>query len=236
MIYQDFGELPDEIGYIVSPIVKLIVMGALGIVLVAMAKKARIKKQIIPRNLTIMFAIYFLAPLFSSFDILLGWEYFNSAPPDKTYLGMSLAFVCHGLGNIIYYWFLLEIYYEKEWAHKKRIRAIILIILTEILSTTLALFLRLNLNSSAFIFTIIHMIITMYIFVMILTNSIRAEAKIDDPIFKNRFKNISRASFFGLIMIVLFAIDSLFAGVTIYSLTGWVSLIFTCYFLYKGYI
>jgi predicted tellurium resistance membrane protein TerC len=76
----------------------------------------------------------------------------------------------------------------------------------------------------------------MYKFVMILTNSIRAEAKIDDPIFKNRFKNISRASFFGLIMIVLFAIDSLFAGVTIYSLTGWVSLIFTCYFLYKGYI
>lgn len=236
MIFQEFGELPDEIGYIISPIVKLAVMGALGVVLVAMGKKAFKKKQKVPRNLTIMFSIYFLAPLFSSFDILLGWEYFNSVPPDKTYLGMSLAFFCHGLGNIIYYWFLLEIYYEKEWAHTKRIRAIVLIALIEILSTTLALFLRLNLNSSAFIFTVIHMIVTMYIFVMILTNSIRAEAKIDDLVFKNRFRNISRASSFGLIMIVLFAIDSLFAGVTVYSLVGWISLIFMCYFLYKGYI
>ncbi|MBD3352917.1 MAG: hypothetical protein GF364_15655 [Candidatus Lokiarchaeota archaeon] len=236
MLFQQFGELSDEVGYILSPIVKMIVIVALGTIVIAMIGKYKQKRKVITRNLMIMFVLYLLATLFSSFDILLGWEYLFSPGTEKTYIGMGLAFFFNGLGNIIYYWFTLEIYYEKSIEKEQRNKQVLIIAILEIGSTGTAMILRILISDISFLFTVIHMIVTMYIFMLVLINSVRSEVKIDEEEYKVRFRSIATAAGFAIVMIVLFAIDSLFAGVTIYSLIGWLCLIGACYYLHRGYV
>lgn len=235
MIDLAYGEIPDSIGLILSPIVKLVVLAVMIFITIAMFQKHLKKKSTITRNLTITFVLFLLAPLFSSFDILFEWQtLFGNG--ENTFVGMSCAFICNALGNVIYYHFILNIYYEKVYGPSKRRNLVILIGFGEIGSTTLALVLRITLSDLAFVFTVLHMLITLYIFSLSAYKSIQSAARIKEKEFIDRFNNIARGSFFVITMIVLFAIDSMFEHVTIYSLTGWSMLIGAIYFIYKGYI
>lgn len=230
-----FGEIPDDIGLILSPIVKIVVLIVMIVITVAMFRKYQQKKSTMTRNLTIMFVLFLLAPLFSSFDILLGWQtLFGNG--ENTFVGMSCAFICNGIGNIIYYRFTLNVYYDTVYSETKRRTLLLIIGLGEILATVLALTFRIILSDVAFLFTVIHMLLTLYIYSLSAYKSIQSAKRIQEEQYVKRFQNITRASFFVLAMIILFAIDSFFLHVTVYSLIGWSTLIGAIYFIYKGYI
>jgi hypothetical protein len=103
-------------------------------------------------------------------------------------------------------------------------------------STGIALALRLQKNSNAFIFTAIYMVLALTMVILMLKNSLMISGRVSEAEYKARFGSMAWSALFLLIMLIFFVIDSLYDEFTIYSLIGWSAVAVALYFSYRGYI
>jgi len=174
-----------------------------------------------------------LATLFSSFDVLLDWQNLLGI---NTFLGMSLAFLMSGLANSFYVWAIIDIFYAKEsWSaiHK---RQFFIYTLLEIASNGVALILRLNTNSFATLFTIVHMLLGFIAYLVMFKCAHNLSKSVKEEQYRSRFLNLRLSALFMLLLSVFFLIDSLYVEFTIYSLIGWACVFFAVYGLYRSLV
>lgn len=227
-------ELPENTGNIISPIAKLTVSGFLFIITLTLYKRHQEKRTILTRNMLIMMALYTLAPLFTSFDILLGWQNINVS---NSYLGIGIGLIFNGLGNTFWLWFNLDVFLENEYPKPQQRKYVLLFFIAEIVATSLNLFLRLFDLWYWQFFAIIHSVLCLILFFTIFRTSKMLIVKVeqDDPHWY-KLKAIYRAALFGLGSVILFAIDTFSDMVTVYSVIGWLLLMGMCYNIYRGYL
>ncbi|MBD3353750.1 MAG: hypothetical protein GF364_19865 [Candidatus Lokiarchaeota archaeon] len=236
-----FGALPDNIGYIISPIVKFVVLFINIIIIYSMWKNYKQKSAKNPdrdyqinKNLIVMSVFFALAALLSSFDILLGWR--NVFNTTNAYLGISIALVFTGIAGSIYYWFLLEVFYAETLSNEERKRQVNIFLILQLGSSICSLILR-TLGIRLYVaFNIIQALLLMYLFTLIIRKSKALSERVSEEEYSERFRHIVNSSIFGLVTIVMFSIDAFSDFVTIYSLIGWLCLIGTSYSLYKAYV
>jgi hypothetical protein len=224
--------LSDEVGRVASPIVKIVTMIILLIIASKFFQKYLERKAPLSRNLSIMSIFYLLGPLFSSFDILLDWQ---NKFGENTFLGMSMAFLMSALGNIIYYWINMDLYYNGKYTEENPKWRFYFILIGELVATLIALVLRLMNSGLAFIFTVIHMLLSMVVYNYVIQNANKLISRVEEK-FVYRFKNIKISAYWMVCLIGFFAIDSFYVEFTVYSFIGWGSLIGCLIFLYKGYL
>nr|MDO8110772.1 hypothetical protein [Candidatus Sigynarchaeota archaeon] len=233
------GEIPDEIGAVLSPIIKLAVTG-FGIALtIAMSLKYARKRRenpadplIVRRNMIIMLVLYSCCALFASFDILLGWRY---VPYENAYLGIAISAVLTAIGNGFYFWFVLHVLYASIESEMKRRVCLMIYVLIDITATMSSFTLKLAGNNMYLTLIIVHVIASAFIFVLILVRAFTLVHRTQNTEYRKKFKAIGIGTFFGLASIVLFTIDAFSDHVTIYSIIGWLSLLALSYFLSRGY-
>jgi hypothetical protein len=226
-------ELPTNIGNILSPTIKIAVSICMLLVTLSMFMKFFQKKNILTRNMTLMLFLYALAPLVTSFDILLGWRDLFS---ENSYVGIGVGIFLNALGNTLWLWFNQEIFLSDLPKNKKNLRLIIFLG-GELFVSLLNLIFRIAGIWIWQIFSIAHAGFCIYLFTQIYGTYKLLIPRVDrqDPNWF-RLKHIIKAVYYGLFSIILFVIDSFSLSVTLYSIIGWILLIGMVYHIYRGYI
>lgn len=227
-------ELPDAVGNIVSPALKIGVVCLLSFIAVLMVRKYTARKHVAPLAFGIMIALYAAATLFSAFNTLLGWET-AFATEGKTFLGMGIAFILQGQGNAVYFWLTLVLFHAGMNASTRRL-SVIVVVIVELVATILHLVFRLLQDPLHVVFSAIHSLASAIIFAFNARAAFSATRKAGTPEIKRRFSFIFKASTLGIGMIVLFLVDSFYDGVTVFSIAGWLLLVGVAACLYKGYV
>jgi hypothetical protein len=182
----------------------------------------------------LMMFFYARAPLITSFDILLGWQDFNTP---NSYLGIGIGVFFNGIGNSFWLWFNLEVFFEEKIPKPQQKKYVGLFFMGELVAGTFNLIFRLNGLWYWRLFIALHTILCLVLFFTIFKTSKNLIIRVDpsDPHF-NKLRAIFWAAMFGLGSIILFAIDTFSNEVTLYSVVGWLLLIGMCYFIYRGYV
>nr|MDO8083896.1 hypothetical protein [Candidatus Sigynarchaeum springense] len=233
------GEIPDDVGAVLSPIIKLLVVFFGSAMTAAMASKYRRKRRenpddpsIVRRNMSIMLALYTGSALLACFDNLLGSK---DIPYDNVYLGTTISLVLTSFANVFYFWFVLEVLYiSKEIASKKRV-FLAIFMLIDVVSTVSSLMLKIGTNPFYAVPLIVHAAASGFIFVLVLVKSFMLTKNSDDVEYRRKFASICIGTCFGLATLILFNIDVLSEHVTVYAVAGWLSLLALGYFLSRGY-
>jgi hypothetical protein len=233
MLNQNIMILSDEVGRIVSPTIKIILLGMMIFIDIKLYLKFTQRKSVLALMLLGMITSYALATLFSSFDVLLGWQ---NMLGENTFLGMGLAFLMSGIAITFYAWMLIEVFYGKaNWNTKMKVIYGFLAF-GLIGFTTISLILRIQKNGAAFYFTAVFFLVTLYVIGMLVKNAFMMAGRVHEEIYKKRFYNMAWSAFSLFFMMVFFIIDSLYVEFTIYSLIGWTCVAISLYFTYKSYI
>ena len=238
-LHAIIGEIPDDVGAVLSPIIKLLVVFFGGVMTVAMASKYRRKRRenpddpsIVRRNMASMLGLYTGSALLASFDNLVGLK---DIPYENAYLGTSVSLLFTAIANVFYFWFVLEVLYvSKEIASKKRFYLAIFLLVDAFLTIS-SLLLRVLANPLFLVPLIVHGAASCFIFVLVLVKSFILTKNSEDVEYRKKFASICIGTCFGLASLILFNIDSLSEHVTVYSVIGWLSLLALGYFLSKGY-
>lgn len=239
MTYIFGGELSDALGNVLSPIIKLVTMGLGAAFTIAMALKYRRKRlenpsdpSIVRRNMVILLALYTMAALFASFDVLLGWR---NIPYANAYSGIAFSILLTGIANGFYFWFVLQVLYVSTVKAREMHIYLAAFVSIEICSTTVSLVLKLAENDAYQLFLIVHVVATGFVFVLILLRASRLGKHSFNQEYRKKFDAIWIGAVFALITLVLFTIDSFSSHVTVYSIAGWLSLLCMTFFLVRGY-
>lgn len=233
------GEIPDDIGDILSPVIKLLVAGFAAVVTIAMILKYKRKRRenptdpsIVRRNMIILLALYTSSALFASFDNLLGLK---NLPYENAYLGTSISLMFTAIANGFYFWFVLQVLFvSMENTFKKKVY-LMSFFLFDVFSTISSFLLKLVENHMYLIPLIMHVAASCFIFIIVLLKAFTLAKKIDDNDYRKKFNAISIGTCFGLVSFILFTVDAFSDHVTIYSIIGWLSLLALSYFLARGY-
>lgn len=223
--------ITSDFGLTVGRLVKFITFVISFLISLHFLNTWREKKHPIPRNMTIAFIFYSLAPLFSLADTFLNWK---DIIRENTLLGMALAFIASSVGNTIFYWFVSSIFSTSNTTMEHQKRNLIIVIITQIGATTLGLIFRL-IGLNAFIFSIIYMVSGLYVFLLLFIRARKLSIKIEEPEYKRKLVFMSNSSLFMLLSLILFAIDSFFDFPTWYSLTGWIMTIIASNYIRISY-
>jgi len=233
VIYLSFGDISDEIGVIVSPILKLLVLAVMVVFEILLFRKYRTKKTIFVSLLIVAFFFYMISPLFASMDQILDWRNF---PATNTWFGSGLAFLMSAFGNVAFYSFILEVFYTDALSAKTRRSRVMIIAIIEIGLTSVFLGMRLVQNSLNVVFVLLHMLVSLYIYFLLFINSMKTLRHATDIVARKRFRSMEISALFMIAVMLFFAIDSLSSGYTIYSWIGWLCYIGADYFIYNSYI
>jgi hypothetical protein len=225
--------LSDELGRVLSPVVKLIIICLLSVILISMINKYLKRKTSVALTMTCMFFFYILSVLFSMFDVVLDWQ--NVVGPN-TFLGMGLAFFMSGIGNALFFWFTVDIFYNRKFDENNPFYRFLIIVIGEPIITFIALLLRITGSSLAFIFIVIHMLLSLFIYFLIARHSFELAKKVSEPAYIERFKCIGKSAVWLIGMMMLFAVDSFYTEFTLYSIMGWLCLAVAIYYMFKGYL
>ncbi|MBN2151764.1 MAG: hypothetical protein JW839_09980 [Candidatus Lokiarchaeota archaeon] len=233
------GEIPDDVGAVLSPVIKLLVVGFGGLMTVAMVSKYRWKRRENPgdpstvrRNMATMLAFYTGSAMIASLDNLLGLK---DVPYENAYLGTSVSLVFTAIANAFYLWFVLEVLYvSKEVSARKRLY-LGSFFLVDGLSTVSTLWLKV-LASPLFLVPIVaHGAASCLVFVLVLVKSFVLSKNSENKEYRRKFASICVGTGFGLASLILFTVDALSEHATVYSVAGWLSLLALGFFLSKGY-
>jgi hypothetical protein len=238
-LHSIIGEIPDDVGVVLSPIIKLLVVVFGGVMTTAMASKYKRKRRenpddpsIVRRNMTLMLGLYTGSALLASFDNLLGLK---NVPYENMYLGTSVSLIFTAIANLFYFWFVLEVLYvSKEIASKKRV-FLASFFLIDAFSTISSLILKILAIPLFLVPLIVHGAASCFIFVLVLVKSFVLTKNSEDGEYRKKFASICIGTCFGLASLILFNIDVLSEHVTFYAVIGWLSLLALGYFLSRGY-
>lgn len=233
------GELPDDIGNVLSPIIKLLVAGFGTVITFAMLSKYIRKRRenpadtsIIRRNMVILLAIYTLSAFVASLDGLLG---LRNVPYENAFIGVTISQLFIVVANTFYFWFVLVVLYTSLKDESKRRAYLRAFFLIDFGSASSILVLKMIANPMFLIPSIAHGAATGFLFLLVLPKVFSLKKIVPDGDERKKIKSIGIASCFGLAALILFTIDSLSSHVTIFSLAGSVSLLALCYFISRGY-
>jgi len=233
------GELPDAIGNVLSPAIKLTMTGFGIVFTVAMALKYKHKRRenpddpsIVRRNMTLLLAFYTAAALLASFDVLLGWR---DMPYKNAYSGIAFSLVFTAVANGFYFWFVLQVLYVATELSRKKQLILILFVIIEIGTTTTSFLLKMAANGVYLLLLLIHVGATGLVFMLVLLKAVTLGQRSFNEEYRKKFNAIWIGSCFCLASLVLFAIDAFSTHVTIYSIIGWLSLLCMSFFLWRGY-
>lgn len=224
--------LSDEVGRVASPLIKMVVVVVLAGITGLMIRKARARRNALTTQMAVTFAVYSIAPLFSAFDVLLGWQH---VPQQDGFLGMGLAFLLSGLGNVLYFRVVLEIFQGGLDRSGNRV-AFWIVTAGELASTGLALVFRVTGNALAPVLIVVHMLFSLYVYGSVFAHARKTRTRVDREKFQALFRYIEWSAASLIAMMALFAVDSFYTEFTVYSLAGWGVLLLGAYFMYWGYV
>ncbi len=217
---------------LISNTVKIFAFALISLVCAHFFRNWKKTNSIIPRNLSIAFIAYALAPMASLGNTLFNWKNFIVA---NSNFGMSLAFVLGGVGNIIYFWFVTTMFSDNT-PEITQVIQLWVVSLAQLVPSTIALVLRLN-GLSPIVSPIVYMLSSLYIFTMLALKTNKLFRQLDpqsDGKVREKLLNISISSLILLIVMILFSIDSFYDDVTWFAVIGWAFTAVSAYFIKRS--
>jgi hypothetical protein len=226
--------IPEPFGSFFSYTFKTICILVMSIVTFSMLKKYQKKRTLLLRNMTLMFLSYNLVPIIAIFNTLFNLRNF---PYENSYIILYLGFIFVAIGNCIYYWFIIDVFYRAnhpEFSYRKYLTPVISIHFS---FSIIAFILRLvNLNEISLILIIIHVFISVGIYILLLYNAVHSYREYSSNTMRKRFMNIGASAICGIITVIFIVGDSLFSAVSLLNLLSWVSFGLNTVFCFFGFV
>jgi len=226
--------IPESIGIFLSVLFKATCIVIMSIVTLIMYRKYKKKNSVILRNLTFTFLFYTIVPGLGLFNTVFNLRNF---PYEDGFIILYLGFVFVAFGNCFYYWFIIDVFYRAnrpEFSYNKYLTPVIS---SQLLVAGIAFLLRLvHVPELSLLFIVVHVLISMSIYILLLYNAIRSLKSYNNTTLKRRFRNIAESAICGIITVILIVIDSTYDELSLFNLLSWVFFALNAVFCFFAFI